>query len=85
MRNKLKGDQTDRIGLISDDRIIELHEKYRQRLVEAFRAKIKQMEDLAQPDSREQRSKSLGIAGKSRPNGMFVYVFFRHILATNSP
>jgi hypothetical protein len=26
------GDQTDRIDLISDDRIIELHEKYRQRL-----------------------------------------------------
>jgi hypothetical protein len=34
------------LSLISDGRIIELHEEYRQRLVEAFRAKIKQMEDL---------------------------------------
>ena len=53
VRNKLKaqmGDQADRIDLISDQRILELHEEYREHLIEGFSAKVNEMKRL-NPDS----------------------------------
>jgi len=43
IRAKLKaqmGEEADRIDAFSDDKIIEMHEKWRERLMEEFRAKF---------------------------------------------
>jgi hypothetical protein len=52
IRAKLKaqmGEEADRIDAFSDDKIIEMHEKWRERLMEEFRKKLEESTD-AHPD-----------------------------------
>jgi hypothetical protein len=51
IRAKLReqmGEHADRIDLFSDDKIIEMHEKWREQLMERFRALLEESEH---PDS----------------------------------